>query len=305
VIGRWWKRQHAKRAFARADLVHGPNYFLPPAAESGIITIHDLSVFRFPQTHPPERLRAFDRAFKGSLRRARHVLTSTETVRLEVMDFLGLGPDQVSAVPLGVDPMFTPAAVTNMEALSSFGLYPGNFALSVAAFEPRKRIDLLIAAWRRLAPALRDRFPLVLVGVPGWRNEALRKQIDDGMREGWLRMLGFVPDADLPAVYAGARLFLYPSQYEGFGLPPLEAMASGVPVLTAPLSCLPEVCGSAALYADAADDVAYARAIEQALTDDPWRDSAIARGLKRTADFTWARCVNATAAVYREVIAAA
>lgn len=293
-----------ERKVLRNSLFHGPNYFLPPFAEGGVVTVHDLSVLRYPDTHPAERVSAFERNFQDTLRRARHVLTDTETVRKEVVTELGIPADRVTAVPLGVERSFRRHSVQEAGVLSGLGLTPGFYALSVAAFEPRKRIDLLIKAWSRLPVSLRTRFPLVLVGVSGWRNEHLQERIATGVREGWLRHLGFVPEAQLPAVYAGARLFLYPSIYEGFGLPPLEAMASGVPVLVSNRSCLPEVCGDAAMYGDPEDEPAYGQLIEQALTDEQWRSGAIGRGLTRAAEYSWDRCVSQTVAVYQEVAGA-
>src|SRR5206468_12439963 len=127
------------------------------------------------------------------------------------------------------------------------------------------------------------------------------EQIDDAAAEGWLVHLGYVAEEDLPALYAGAALFIYPSIYEGFGLPPIEAMASGVPVVVANRSCLPEVCGDAVRYVDPDDDNDFLTAIEESLFNSDWRKQAIDRGLKRAAGYTWGRCVRDTVAVYNFV----
>jgi glycosyltransferase involved in cell wall biosynthesis len=296
-----WLRRRRVHGRLRDSLVHGPNYFLPPEAESGIITVHDLSVFRYPETHPAERVRQFERRFESSLRRAAHVITDSETVRSELIGEFSLSTSAVSAIALGVDRGFRPMGGSEvLPAIAEWGLEPGGYGLSVAAFEPRKKILELIGAWGRLPPQLRERHPLVLAGAPGWRNEELHKAISDARSEGWLKYLGYVDEPLLPKLYAGARLFVYPSIYEGFGLPPIEAMASGVPVLVANRSCLPEVCGDAAAYADPDDSPALASAIEQCLVDDEWRREAIVRGLERAARFTWDRCVSETVAVYRK-----
>lgn len=301
---RWLTRRFERRAVARrlrSSLVHGPNYFLPPEAESGIITVHDLSVFRYPETHPPERVRTFEKNFESSLARARHVITDTETVRQEILDKFGIGGDRVTAIPLGVGSDYRPRPAADLQPLlDQWGLKAGGYGLCVSALEPRKRISDLLRAWAALPRLVRDRVPLALAGGEGWLNAGLHDQIEQGAAAGWLKYLGFVPEQDLPALYAGAALFAYPSVYEGFGLPPIEAMASGVPVLVANRSCLPEVCGNAATFADPDDHSGFTRAIEQALTDEQWRALARSRGLERASQLTWEACAERTAVVYAD-----
>ena len=133
-----------------------------------------------------------------------------------------------------------------------------------------------------------------------WRNDDLNNEIVSAQSEGWLKHLGFVPEAQLPLIYAGARLFIYPSIYEGFGLPPIEAMASGVPVIISNRSCLPEVCGDAARFIDPDDVEGFTAAIEASLLDEQWRSRIIGKGLERGRLFTWDRCVQETVAVYKK-----
>lgn len=299
----WRERSEDQRL--RSGLFHGPNYFLPEWVERGVVTIHDLSVFRFPETHPVERVQAFEREFASSLARAVHVLTDTETVRAELIADYGVDPAMVSAVHLGVDPAFRPqASATLTQTLAKWSLRPGTYGLCVSTLEPRKKILELLRAWRSLPLALRDRHPLVLAGGKGWRNEELQMRVQAGVAEGWLLHLGFVDESDLPALYAGAALFLYPSSYEGFGLPPLEAMASGVPVVVANRSCLPEVCGDAARYVDPDDVEGFADAVGACLDDPVWRQEAGQRGLARSRQFSWDRCIDGTVAAYQKATAA-
>lgn len=293
----WWD----KRAL-ESSLVHGPNYFLPSFAETGIITVHDLSVFRFPETHPAERVAAFEREFLSSLARAAHVITDTETVRRELIETFSVRPDTVTAVALGVDPAFRPMPVDMLApALEGWGLKPKAYGLCVSTLEPRKKISELLAAWRRLPRQIRDTYPLVLCGGAGWRNEQLRREIDEGVAEGWLWYLGFVDEQLLPQLYAGAALFVYPSIYEGFGLPPVEAMASGVPVMVSSHSCLPEVCGDAARYIDPDDADGFAVALEQNLADHEWQIGSVQRGQARARKYSWEHCVDRTVEIYRTV----
>jgi glycosyltransferase involved in cell wall biosynthesis len=301
AVDRWFRRLQARRAL-RTSLVHGPNYFLPPEAESGVITVHDLSVFRHPETHPADRLKAFERRFESSLSRAAHVITDSETVRQELVNSFSIPAASISAIPLGVEARFRPHDPGEVSAsIAQWGLTAGNYGLSVAAFQPRKKISELIHAWRRLPSRIRDDFPLVLAGAAGWRNEELHEQIVDATSQGWLRHLGFVDETHLPQLYAGASLFLYPSIYEGFGLPPIEAMASGTPVIVSNRSCLPEVCGDGARFIDPDDGQAFTCAIEEGLFDQQWRSQTIAKGLERARRFTWDRCIADTVSVYRKI----
>ncbi len=301
VLRTWWDTRELT-----SSIVHGPNYFLPAFAKTGVITVHDLSVFRFPETHPPDRIAAFARDFHVSLKRAAHVITDTETVRRDLIDSFAVPPETVTAVPLGVSSNFSPARPDTLAAdLNRWGFNPKEYGLCVSTLEPRKKISELLAAWRGLPRALRDRYPLVLCGGAGWLNDQMRADIDVGVAEGWLRHLGFVEETHLPTLYAGAALFIYPSIYEGFGLPTVEAMASGVPILVADRSCLPEVCGDAARYVDPDDANNFITAIVGALTDQQWQQLSVQRGLARASELSWDRCIDRTVQIYHKVASAA
>jgi alpha-1,3-rhamnosyl/mannosyltransferase len=254
--------------------------------------------------HPANRVEAFERLFASSLERAAQVITDAETVRQELIRTFALPADRVSVAPLGVDQRFRPRQPSEvMASLACWGLQPGGYGLSVAAFEPRKKIAELIEAWARLHPATRTRFPLVLAGAVGWRNDRLHLQIERAQAEGWLKHLGFVEEALLPQLYAGARLFVYPSIYEGFGLPPIEAMASGTPVIVSNRSCLPEVCGDAARFIDPDDADGFTAALEESLNDERWQAQMVLKGLHHASRYTWESCISDTVAVYRKALA--
>ncbi|MFM0314110.1 glycosyltransferase family 1 protein [Paraburkholderia nemoris] len=294
-----WRHWRLRREM-RGHVFHSPNYFLPEPVDSGIVTVHDLSVFKYPETHPAARIRHFEKGFASTLARATHLITDSEATRSEVIDYFGWSSERITAIGLGARSEFRPRDVLGVASvLSGYGLVHGEYSLCVSTLEPRKRIDRLLAAYLDLTPALRARYPLVLVGSAGWLSETLREQIERGEREGWLRYLGFVEEAVLPLLYSGARAFLYPSIYEGFGLPVLEAMASGVPTLTSNSSSLPEVADGSAWLAEPDDHDLLCEGIEQVLCDDSWREAAVARGLQVASRLTWERCAKRTLDVYR------
>lgn len=286
----------------KGAVYHSPNYFLPAYDGPLVATVHDFSIDRFPQMHPAARRRYFDLAFRRSLDRADALITDSETVRQELIADYSVAPQRVTAIHLGVDASFRPHTPTELlPVLARHGLVRGQYVLSVGTLEPRKRLDQLITAYAGLPAQLRARFPLVLTGARGWLNERVRPLIERGQAEGWLRYLGFVPQADLPAIYAGAHAFAMISIYEGFGLPLLEAMASGVPVLTSDRSCMPEVTDGAALLVDPDDVEAIRLQLTRLIEDAPWRAGATDRGLARAGGLTWARCLEKTTEVYRSV----
>lgn len=291
------------RSRPNVDLVHGPNYLLPNWADDGIVTVHDLSVLNFPEMHPADRVSMFEREFQRTLDRASHIITDCETIRREVIELTGFSATKVTAVPLGIGPEFRPLSRAELlPVLQKHRLPLTGYGLTVSSLEPRKRIDRLLAAWSELPHALRTSFPLVIAGARGWHNDKLHSMIASGQSEGWVIPLGFVPADELPAIYAGASLFVYPSIYEGFGLPPLEAMASGVPTIVAAASCLPEVTKGGAMLAQPEDIDSFADTIAEALENAEWRSEAASRGIHIAGGYSWEACVDQTVQVYEKSI---
>lgn len=284
----------------RNHVFHSPNYFLPESVDSGIVTVHDLSVFKYRETHPIERIKHFERGFASTLSRATHLITDSEATRGEIVDYFGWSPNRITAIKLGARREFHPRGEAEISAaLSERGLAYGGYSLCVSTLEPRKRIDRLLAAYMDLPSSLRSTYPLVLAGSSGWLNNTLGEKIERGKREGWLLYLGFVEEAFLPLLYAGARAFFFPSIYEGFGLPVLEAMASGVPTLTSNSSSLPEVAGGAAWLVEPDDHDLLREGIEHVLCDELWRGAAVTRGLHVASSMTWDLCAKQTLDVCR------
>lgn len=298
-----WLRNRQNVWRLRDRVFHGPNYFLPDFVNNGIVTVHDLSVIHFPETHPADRVRHFEREFNSSLKRSAHIITDCQTVRHELLKYTGFPLDRITAVPLGVSPNFGRVPPKSLiDVLKRYDLSAGTYSLCVSTIEPRKKIRELLKSWQELPNAIKRQFSLVVIGGNGWLSDDIKLDMGKCIDAGWLRYLGYVPELDLPSLYQGAALFAYPSAYEGFGLPPIEAMASGVPTIVSNRSCLSEVTQGAAMVVDPDDTRDYANALERGLTDHAWRVQAINHGLAVAARYTWERCAEETKEVYRHVL---
>lgn len=294
-------KKHALRGFDD-HVFHGPNFYLPPFAGRSVVTMHDLSPFNWSSCHPPERVRYMRAEIELSLKRASMLITDSEFIRQELAIQFGWPLEKIRAIPLASAPEFHPRDPKALLPLQQkYGLLPGTYSLFVGTIEPRKNIIPLLDAYSMLPESTRRRWPLILVGYRGWSNDAIHARIADAERAGWVRHLGFVTTDDLPLLFAGARLFVFPSLYEGFGLPVLEAMASGVPVVCSNTSSLPEVAGDAAAMCDAYDIDSLSRLIARGLEDESWRAPSIAKGLVRAGQFSWRRCAEETTSVYQAV----
>ncbi|MDO9424803.1 MAG: glycosyltransferase family 1 protein [Methylobacter sp.] len=280
---------------------HGPNFYLPPFDGPRVCTFHDLSVFTWAHCHPPERVRFMRKEIALTLKRADMLITDSEYTRQEVAAYFGWPLEKIRAVPLACSEDFRPRTADELRpVLGRHGLRLGGYSLYVGTIEPRKNLEVLLDAYAMLPPSIRQRYPLVLIGYRGWRSEQLHTRIEAAVSEGWARYLGFVVADELPLIYAGARVFVFPSLYEGFGLPVLEAMASGIPVVCSNSSTLPEVAGDAAAMCEPQDADALCHLIATGLEDEIWRSKAKSKGLLQAAGFSWQRCTEETVAVYGE-----
>jgi glycosyltransferase involved in cell wall biosynthesis len=285
------------------EIYHEPNYVPIGYDVPVVITIHDLSWLRYPKTHPADRIRWLERAMPSALTRSAAILVDSEFVRQEVLAAFGVDPARVHTAHLGVSSVFRPRSGEATRAtLSALGLVHGRYVLTVGTIEPRKNVQHALEAYAALPEGLRRRYPLVVAGAKGWRAAALEKKLRVLEAAGELRFLGHVPDGDLARLYAGAAVFVFPSLYEGFGLPPLEAMASGVPVLVSNRASLPEVVADGARLLDPERPDLTADALVSLLADERARMALVERGLSHAATFTWEACARRTLDVYRAAL---
>ncbi len=287
---------------AGVDVLHGPVNVLPLLATCPtVVTVHDLAFLRRPDLVPTGRRRYFAALAGASVRRAARVIAVSESTRADIVGYLGVRPEKVVVTHLAADDGFRP--VTG-DALVAFQAEQGlvrPFVLSVGTIEPRKNLPALLRAFGSLAEELPH--DLVLLGAEGWMGGPIRAawlELPAATRER-VRFVGFAPARALPAWYSAAAVLAFPSHYEGFGLPPLEAMSCGTPVVASNTSSLPEVVGDAALTVDPDDDAALAAALRRVLTEPALAADLRARGLARARRFSWAATAEATVAVYREV----
>jgi glycosyltransferase involved in cell wall biosynthesis len=282
------------------DVFHATDHLLPYFGRLGprtVATLHDLAFLVDPAVHKRSNRLFLAAMVPRFLRRADAVICVSSYTARDATRLLGLDPARLTVVPSGVDARFRPpgpAAVA--ETRARLGL-PERYLLYVGTVEPRKNLPTLLrayAALRRHGESPR----LVIAGRLGWLTGGFFEALRALDLESEVTQLGYVADADLPALYAGAEAFAFPSSYEGFGFPVLEAMACGTPVVCSNASSLPEVAGDAALYHDPTDADALADALARVLTRTDLRDELRARGLARAAEFTWARAAKETRAVY-------
>lgn len=296
-----WLKKHALRN--EGDfLYHGPNFFLPPFPGKTIATFHDLSPFTWPNCNTPQRIRYMQKESLKSIKHANALIVDAYYTRQELANYFSYPLEQIHVAPLAASKDFCQRDVFQTQSLlEQYHLSHGEYAFYAGTIEPRKNLLNLLAAYELLPLTMRRQYPLILAGYQGWCSEEIHQRIIQAERAGWARYLGYVPADHLPVLYSAARVFVFPSLYEGFGLPVLEAMQSGVPVVCSNAATLPEVVGEAALMSHPEDVDMLSEAIIRALQDDQWRDMAIHAGLQRAQLFSWEKCAFDTLAAYRKV----
>ena len=303
ALRRLIEQQRFNNGSAGVDLYHDPSLWPFEFDGPMVMTLHDLTHVHFPETQPANRLVEIERHAGRSVERAQRILVDSQFIGDEVCRHYGVSAERVVVAPLGCAARFHQRAAAQLVApLQALDLQPGRYLLCVGTLEPRKNLQLALRAYECLPAVVRAQYPLVIAGMSGWHPEQLAAPLQRALATGQVRLLGYQSDATLAELLAGARLLLFPSLYEGFGLPVLEAMASGTPVILSRSSALPEVAGDAGTYIDPQDERACSAAIQHLIDDQTEWQPRRELGLQRAKEFSWGRCAAVTASVYKQVL---
>jgi glycosyltransferase involved in cell wall biosynthesis len=285
----------------RFDLYYEPNYIpVELNARRIVTTVHDLSFIRHPEWHPKDRIEVFPREFRRRIGRSDLITADSEFTRRELLELLRLDAGRVRVVHLGCDrTVFRRRSADEVERFRVERGLPRNFVLFVGSIEPRKNVHRLLEAYARLSDGLRKEFKLVLAGFSGWSNESTMRLIERMKAD--VLFLGYLEVEELALVYNAAAAFAYPSLYEGFGLPPLEAMACGTPVVVSNIEPLREVCGDAGSFVECESVESIAEGLRNLLADNDLRLQLSQRALERAKLFGWEITARRMLEVFEEV----
>jgi alpha-1,3-rhamnosyl/mannosyltransferase len=283
------------------DVYHEPNFIPLPSDLPTVTTILDLSVLLHPNWHPADRVAHFDKHFNRGLARSQHFLAISEWGRDEIIRTLGIPREQVSCTPMGVRPCLSPLPAEEVATvLKKLGL-PSRYLLAVGTIEPRKNILRLLRTYCALPGPLRDAWPLVLAGGWGWNSAEVAEYYESEAKHQGVQLLGYVAEEHLAALYNGARALVFPSFYEGFGLPPLEMLACGGAVLASTAGAVAETVGGQAHLIDPDDFDGWRDGLARVVTDDDWWHSLRDGAIDHAAAYSWERCAAETIKAYQLV----
>jgi alpha-1,3-rhamnosyl/mannosyltransferase len=295
--------QHFREVCARRQygLYHEPNYIPFPCDLPTVVTLCDLSVLLHPEWHPADRVAHFERYFRKGLGQCVHFLAISDYCRQEIIDTLNIAPERVTRTYMGIRPGLGPLPRNEVEQTLRQLNLPSHYLLYLGTIEPRKNVLRLLQAYCSLPPSLRSAWPLVLAGGWGWNTADVAEYFHSVARHRGVIHLGYLADEHVPAIYNGARALVYPSLYEGFGLPPIEMMACGGAVLASTAGALRETVGSRAHLVHPEDMDGWRQALRRVLEDEDWWQ-ALRRDVEAVArPFTWDNCAADTLHVYRRL----
>ncbi|MDX1520733.1 MAG: glycosyltransferase family 1 protein [Anaerolineae bacterium] len=283
------------------QLFHSPNFILPPVRRAKtLLTVHDLSFIRHPQGAVDKLRTWLEQVVPHSLARADHILADSHSTKADLIDLYAVPAPQITVIGAGVEARFQPITdpAQRQATHHRYNLPDEKFVLGLGTLEPRKNFTGLVDAFNR--SPIRDSHHLVIAGGKGWLYDDILKAAESSPVQDRIHLIGFVADDDLPTLYSLADIFAFPSHYEGFGIPVIEAMACGTPVVCADNSSLPEVAGSAALQVSASDSTGLAEALHQLATDPALRAQAVEQGFTQAKKFTWQAAAKKLLAVYEQ-----
>lgn len=286
------------------QLVFAPNYIGPKTSLPTVITVHDISHVRHPEAHPPKRVAFLNQALPRAMRNARKIFVVSQFTAVEVASLFPDVAHKIQVIYPGVDRRFFDPQSAEVEVKLRHLLQNDSrrYFLFLATLEPRKNLQRVLAAYEGLPNAIRNAHPLVLAGQIGWRESSFAEPLSRLVAKKEAFCLGYVPDAVLPALYRHALALIYPALYEGFGLPPVEAMAAGCPVLVSNVTAMPEVCGDAALYCDPLNTESITEAMLNLADDENMRKRLSILGSSQAGLYQWDRAANMFLEAVKEIM---
>lgn len=299
AIGQQWTIPGRLRG---GDLYHSPYYLMPyRPGRPTLVTLYDLIPHFFPATVSLQVRLFFRMAHRLAIRAATHLIAISEATRQDVMQLYGLQPSQITTIPLGVDAHFCPAPAGQIATIRQKYQLPTHYALYVGINKPHKNLLNLVKSWAKVnVPA---GWQLIIAGSWDKRYPQAKEWVAaNSQQANPIQFLGPIPEAELPALYSGAAFFIFPSQYEGFGLPVLEAMACGCPVACGNHSSLPEIVGQAGLLFDPSRPEQIAQTLSQLLNTPTLRANLVSKGLSQATQFQWATTAQKTIQLYRQIL---
>jgi glycosyltransferase involved in cell wall biosynthesis len=317
---RGWMKQQARSSFRlgwravlnsaarvlitkdRYDLYHEPNFVPLPSRVPTVVTVHDLSPVLHPEWHPADRVSYFKHYFEPRVRLMDHILTDSESARQELIDTYNLPPERITRTYMGIREHLRPATKDEIERTRQQLGFPKNYLLHVGTVEPRKNLLLLMKAYCALPPEVREQAPLILAGKWGWQSREAQEFFEKTARHQGVVQVGYLPEESLAAVYSGALALVFPTFYEGFGLPAAEMLGCGGAVIASTAGAVAEVVGTCGVQLAPNDFDGWRLAMLRAILEPDWLEELKQGATERAQLFTWDKCAEETIAAYRKTL---
>ena len=297
-----------KRIFHRGikninpHIIHFTDNYICISDIPTVYTFYDLSCFRFPETHPYSRVVWQEKQLPKALEQSSHIIAISEFSKNELVSYFGINPDRISVIYCGVNESFYPLDKEEViTTLNNFSLQYKKYILSLGTIEPRKNLETIIQAYTKLPQSIQNCYKMVIVGAYGWKQSNILKKYSNLIDSGNLVILGYMDQKFLPSIISGAALVAYPSRYEGFGLPVLESMACGTPVISSNCSSMPEILNNPDILLNPDDTSAWTETMKNILNDRDYSEYLSKQGVIRAKDFSWNSCAEKTFSTYSKV----